>query len=54
MKTDYWNVTEEQVIEKTGKTITEWNTVLADFNALNKKSNDVVKHLQAGYGVPRY
>lgn len=54
MKKDYWNVSEEQVIEKTGKKLSEWNTVLQDFDALNKKSNEVVKHLQTEFDVPRY
>lgn len=54
MKKDYWNVSEEQVIEKTGKNLSEWNKVLQDFDSLNKKSNDVVKHLQTEFDVPRY
>lgn len=54
MKQDYWNVSEEQVIEKTGKGITEWTGILDAFRARDKKSNEVVAHLQQEYSVPRY
>ncbi len=54
MKTDYWNVTDEQVIDKTGKSLDHWRKVLAAFGASDKKSNDVVAHLQKDHGVPRY
>lgn len=54
MKQDYWNVTDEQVLEKTGKKIAEWINILDKFQAATKKSNDVVAHLQTAYNVPRY
>ena len=54
MKQDYWNVSDEQVVEKTGKKIAEWIKILDSFNAGEKKSNDVVAHLQQEYNVPRY
>lgn len=54
MKSDYWNVTDEQVIEKTGKPIAYWTEVLADFGAVAKKSNEAVALLQSAHGVPRY
>jgi hypothetical protein len=54
MREDYWNVTDEQVIEKTGKPLAHWNALLDAFDAKSKKSNDVVNHLQADHGVPRY
>lgn len=54
MKADYWNVDDEQVIEKTGKPLAHWRKVLAAFKAETKKSNDVVKHLQVAHDVPRY
>jgi len=54
MKQDYWNVTDEQVVEKTGRKIAEWIKILDAFKAADKKSNDVVAHLQAEYNVPRY
>jgi len=54
MKQDYWNVSDEQVIEKTGKKIAEWIKILDKFGAADKKSNDVVAHLQQEYSVPRY
>ncbi|HEV7691935.1 MAG TPA: DUF4287 domain-containing protein [Hyphomonadaceae bacterium] len=54
MKSDYWNVSDEQVIEKTGKPIAHWIKLLDNFKAADKKSNDVVAHLQNDHGVPRY
>ncbi len=54
MKQDYWNVSDEQVMEKTGKHIADWIAILDAFKAADKKSNDVVAHLQGEYGVPRY
>lgn len=54
MKSDYWNVPDEQVVEKTGKHIAEWIKILDTFKASEKKSNDVVAHLQTTYNVPRY
>jgi len=54
MKADYWNVSDEQVIEKTGKPLAHWGKVLARFDAGARKSNDVVAHLQKEHGVPRY
>jgi len=54
MKQDYWNVPDEQVIEKTGKPSAEWMKILDAFGAAEKKSNDVVAHLQAEYNLPRY
>jgi len=54
MKSDYWNVSDEQVIEKTGKPVSHWMKVLDNFAAQDKKSNDVVEHLQKDHGVRRY
>lgn len=54
MKADYWNVSDEQVVEKTGKKLVHWRKVLDAFGAGDKKSNDVVAHLQSDHGVPRY
>jgi hypothetical protein len=54
MKADYWDVTDEQVVEKTGKPLAHWRAVLDAFAAGGKKSNDVVAHLQKDHGVPRY
>jgi hypothetical protein len=54
MKKEYWQVTNEQVVEKTAKNINDWIKILTDFDAQNKKSNDVVAHLQNEYKVPRY
>jgi hypothetical protein len=33
MKKEYWDVTDEQVVEKTGKKIAEWLKILDKFNA---------------------
>jgi len=54
MKKDYWNVSDDQVIEKTGKKISEWIKILNQFKAAEKKSNDVVAYLQKEHQVPRY
>lgn len=54
MKKEYWDVTDEQVVEKTGKKIATWITILDQFKAAEKKSNEVVAYLQEEYQVPRY
>lgn len=54
MKKEYWDVTDEQVIDKTGKKISEWLSILDKFKAAEKKSNEVVAFLQSDYEVPRY
>lgn len=54
MKSDYWNVDDAQVIEKTGKPLAHWTKVLDKFGAADKKSNDTVAHLQTDHNVPRY
>ena len=54
MKAEYWDVTDEQVIEKTGKKIHEWIKILDTFKAAEKKSNDVVAYLQKDFEVQRY
>jgi hypothetical protein len=37
MRQDYWNVSDEQVVEKTGKKISEWIEILDKFKAFEKK-----------------
>src|SRR5689334_5159950 len=54
MRSDYWNVKDEQVIEKTGKPLAHWKKVLKEFGAADKKPTECVNHLQKGHGVPRY
>lgn len=54
MKSDYWNVADAQVIEKTGKPLAHWMKVLATFKAETKSSNESVAHLQDDHDVPRY
>ena len=46
MKKEYWDVSDDQVLEKTGKKISEWIIILDQFKAAEKKSNDVVAFLQ--------
>lgn len=54
MKKDYWNVSDEQVMDKTGKKIADWIKILDAYGATDKKSNDVIVYLQQEYDVPRY
>lgn len=54
MKKEYWDVTDEQVVEKTGKKIAEWVKLLNKFGAAEKKSTDVVAYLQSEHNMPRY
>lgn len=54
MKTEYWDVTDEQVVEKTGKHIAEWITLLDAFGTAGKKSTETVVYLQETFSVPRY
>jgi hypothetical protein len=54
MKSDYWNIEDARVVEKTGKNIAHWIKVLDKFKAADKKPNDGVVHLQNEHGVPRY
>jgi hypothetical protein len=54
MKSDYWNVEDAQVIEKTGHPLKHWKKLLTEFKAGEKKSNEVVAYLQGEHGVPRY
>jgi hypothetical protein len=54
VKADYWDVTDDQLIEKTGRPLAHWTGLLDGFAAASKKSNDVVAFLQNDHGVPRY
>ncbi|MBS1534774.1 MAG: DUF4287 domain-containing protein [Bacteroidetes bacterium] len=54
MKKEYWEVSDEQVMDKTGKVIADWLVILDAFHAADKKSNDVVAYLQSEFEVPRY
>ena len=54
VRADYWDVSDAQVIEKTGRPIAHWIGVLSAFKAETRKSNDAVALLQAEHGVPRY
>jgi len=39
LKSDYWNVSDEQMIERPGKELKEWINILNKFKASEKKSN---------------
>lgn len=54
MKTEYWDVTDEQVIAKTGQALAHWRSVLDTFGVSGRNSNEVVAHLQNEHQVPRY
>jgi len=54
MKKDYWDVSDEQVVEKTGKPLSHWKRVLDKLGAATMKSTSVVEHLQNEHGVQRY
>lgn len=51
MERNYLDVTDDQVIEKTGRRISEWIKILDEFQASKKRSNDTVTHLHQAYGV---
>lgn len=54
MKSDYWNVSDEQVREKTGKSLADWTIILEKFGARSRKSNEIVAFLRTQHGMPRY
>ena len=51
MERNYLDVMDDQVIEKTGRRISEWIKILDEFQATKKGSNDTVTHLHQAYGV---
>ncbi len=54
VRPNYWDVTDAQVVTKTGKTLHEWDAILDRFVAVSKAANEIVAHLQRTHGVPRY
>jgi hypothetical protein len=54
VKSEYWDISDGQSVEKTGKPLAHWMKVLDEFDAAGKKSNEVVDHLQQGHGLGRY
>ncbi len=54
VKADYWDVTDAQVIEKTGRPIAHWTGLLEAFGARGKPSKEAVEMLQNEHGAPRY
>lgn len=51
MNSDHWEVSDEQVVKMTGKSIAHWTEVLNLFGAEKKRSNDVVAHLKNEHQV---
>jgi hypothetical protein len=51
MKKEYWDVSDEQIMDKTGKNIKDWVEILDKFQAADKKSNDVVNYLLQEYSL---
>jgi hypothetical protein len=54
VKADYWDVTDAQLVEKTGYPLAHWTNLLDAFGAAGRKSNEAVAFLQDDHGVPRY
>ena len=54
MKADYWNVSDEQVKEKTGKSLVHWMGVLRRLAPASEKPADLVRALVEKHDVPRY
>ena len=54
VKADYWDVTDGQIIEKTGQPIAHWTEILEGFGAKDKPSKAAVELLQNEHHVPRY
>lgn len=54
MKKEYWNVSDEEFIDKTGKKSIEWIKILDQINADKQKTNEIVTFLLAEYNVNRY
>ena len=49
---DRWEVSDEEVVEMTGKSLAHWTEVLNQFDAEKKRSNDIVAHLKNEHQVP--
>lgn len=54
VKAAYWDVSDAQVVEKTGHSLAHWKSVLSAAGAATMKSNEVVALLQTQHGVQRY
>ena len=54
MKVDYWDVSDPEVSEKTGKPLSEWMQILCCLESRMKRSDDFVTSLQQEFGVPLY
>lgn len=52
MTSDHWDISDEQVVKMTGKSLAHWTEILNLFDAENKRSNDVVAHLKNEHQVP--
>lgn len=54
MTEDFWNISDGQFLEMTGKTIPEWIKTIDIFTAVRRKTYDVVSLLREEYDVPEY
>ncbi|MFZ4401112.1 MAG: hypothetical protein ACOYO1_13830 [Bacteroidales bacterium] len=54
MRKEYWEVTDEQLIEKTNKDSKEWIKILEEFRAKEKMLNEVVNFLLTEFNIGRY
>jgi hypothetical protein len=54
VKPEYWNISDNEAIEKTGKPLSHWIKVLEAFGASETQSNAAVDHLQSSHGLGRY
>ena len=54
MKKNYWDVEEGQLVEKTGKKISQWISILDKFKVIEKKPNEGITLLEEEYDVPKY
>jgi hypothetical protein len=54
LKTEYWDVSDDQIVSKTGHPLAYWVSILKEFGAHDRNSTESVEMLQSLYGVQRY
>lgn len=54
MGAENWNVSNDEVLLKTGKNSIDWCRILDRSSAFNMKPNDIVAFLQTEHGVHRH
>lgn len=47
-----WHVNEDQVLEKTGRSLEHWRTVLEAFGSKAKHPRNIVGHLKSTHRLP--